>query len=554
MSSGFDASAKLEQLLRLPAENEVVEFKKAESGKHFDDIGIYFSALCNEANLKSVASAWLVFGVNNRREATGTNFRPNRANLDSLKHEIATKTTSRITFVEIHEVQHSGQRVVMMQIPAAPRGTPIAFDGHYYGRDGESLGPLNPEEYERIRSQAKVDDWSAVIVPEASLDDLDQAALDQARKNYIAKFPDQATAVESWDDAKFLSKVKLSRDGKLTRAAILLLGKDEAEHRLGTADAKIRWILKDDKGVERDYAIFGIPFLLAVDRTFAKVRILKYRYMRGDSVFPEEVDTYDPYTIRESINNAIAHQDYTIGGRINVVEFDDRLVFSNVGTFMPGDVHRVVIDDSPQEVYRNQCLVTAMFKLKMVDTIGGGIRKMFLAQSKRFFPMPDYRLDDQRVQVTFTGKILDMNYARLLAKNPELSLEDMLLLDQIQKARPISDADARDLRARKLIEGRKPNYFVAKPVAQLTGHKAEYSKNSAFEKQYYLDFICKAIDEHGEMARGDINKLIWDILPAWMDEAKRRNRIENLLRELRKSGKIVNVRRGAESVWKRPPE
>ena len=164
MSSGFDASSKLEQLLRLPAENEVVEFKKAESSKHFDDIGKYFSALCNEANLKSVSNGWLVFGVNNRHEVTGTNFRPNRASLDSLKHEIATKTTSRITFVEIYEVHHSGRRVVMMEIPAAPKGTPIAFDGHYYGRDGESLGPLNPEEYDRIRSQSKIDDWSAVIV------------------------------------------------------------------------------------------------------------------------------------------------------------------------------------------------------------------------------------------------------------------------------------------------------------------------------------------------------------------------------------------------------
>ncbi len=554
MNSGFDASAKLEQLLRLPAENEVVEFKKAESGKHFDDIGKYFSALCNEANLKSVASAWLVFGINNRREATGTNFRPNRANLDSLKHEIATKTTSRITFVEIYEVQHSGQRVVMMQIPAAPRGTPIAFDGHYYGRDGESLGPLNIEEIERIRSQSTVEDWSAVIIPNATVSDLDPDAILQARLNFVSKFSDKAAEAATWDDAKFLDKAKLTIKGQLTRTAMLLLGKEESEHFLQPADPKIRWLLIDANGSDRDYALFGMPMLLAVDKVFAKIRNLKYRYMRGETLFPEEIDQYESLSIREALNNCIAHQDYSLAGRINIVERDESLSFTNLGSFVPGNVQRVVIEDAPEEYYRNRFLATAMFNLKMVDTAGGGIRKMFLAQRRRFFPMPDYDLSNSRVAVTLTGKVLDLNYARLLATDGSLTLEEIMLLDRVQKRLSLHDREAKVLRDRGLIEGRKPNYYIAKTVAQQVGQKAEYSKNSAFEKQYYLDLICKAIDEHAEMARGDIDKLIWDILPAWMDEAKRRNRIENLLRELRKSGKIVNFRRGAESVWKRPPE
>lgn len=243
-----------------------------------------------------------------------------------------------------------------------------------------------------------------------------------------------------------------------------------------------------------------------------------------------------------------------MAGRINVIERDESLSFTNLGSFVPRNVQRVVIDDTPEEYYRNRFLATAMFNLKMVDTAGGGIRKMFLAQRRRFFPMPDYDLSNNRVAVTLTGKVLDLNYARLLATDGSLTLEEILLLDRVQKRLSLLDHEAKVLRDRHLIEGRKPNYYIAKTVAQQTGQKAEYSKNSAFEKQYYLDFICKAIDEHGEMARGDIDKLIWDILPAWMDESKRRNRIENLLRELRQIGKIVNFRRGAESIWKRPPE
>lgn len=550
MNLNFDPAAKLNALLDLPAENEVVEFKEAKNGFDFRKLCKYFSALCNEANLKTQDSAWLIFGVANDRTVVGTKYRPQRPGLDSLKEEIGDRTTSRVTLIEIYEVDHPDGRVVMLEIPPAPRATPVAFDGHFYARDGESLQALNPVEYERIRAQSTLDDWSAAVVENATIDDLDSDAMVQARLNYIAKFPEQTEQVESWDDAKFLSKTKLTLNGKLTRAAILLLGNAEAERFLGTADAKIRWILKDDRGVERDYQIFGIPFLLAVDRTFAKIRLLKYRYMRGDTVFPEEVDTYDPFTIRESINNAIAHQDYSLGGRIDVVEFDDRLIFSNVGSFLPGDVRRVVIDDSPQQVYRNQLLVQAMFNLKMVDTIGGGIRKMFLAQSQRFFPMPDYRFEGQQVRVTFTGKILDMNYARLLAKNSELSLEDMLLLDQIQKGQPIENSEAKDLRKRKLIEGRKPNYLVSKPIAELTDQKAEYSKNRGLDKQYYLDFICAALEQHGKMTRQDLDLLLWNKLPEILTDEQRKRKIGNLLAELSRNDTVESFWEDGLSTWK----
>ena len=128
-------------------------------------MGKYFSALSNEANLKGKPHAWLIFGIKDKgRTVVGSRFRPSRKDLDSLKGEIAKKTTSRITFIEIYELFLPEGRVLMLQIPAAPKGIPIAFDGHYYGRDGEELSPLNLEEIERIRAQAITEDWSAAIV------------------------------------------------------------------------------------------------------------------------------------------------------------------------------------------------------------------------------------------------------------------------------------------------------------------------------------------------------------------------------------------------------
>lgn len=545
----METSVKLHALLELLGESEVVEFKEAKNGYDFTKLGKYFSALSNEANLKRQSAAWLVFGVKDNHQVVGSNFRSMRKDLDSLKEEIANKTTNRITFIEIHEVQHAHGRVVLFEIPAAPKGLPIAFDGHYYGRDGEALSPLNLEEIERIRAQATTEDWSAVTIPSAGLDDLDAEALQVARKNFRNKFPDKAAEVDGWDDATFLNKAKLTIKGRITRTALLLLGKEEAEYLLSPAEAKIRWLLKDAQGNDRDYALFGMPLLLAVDKVYAKIRNLKYRYLLEGTLFPEETDQYEPYAIREALNNCIAHQDYTLAGRINVIERDESLTFTNLGSFVPGDVQRVVMEDAPEEHYRNRFLATAMFNLKMVDTAGGGIRKLFMFQKARFFPFPDYDISDRRVKLTLMGRVLDMDYARLLASNGDLTFQEVIALDKVQKRLPLNDQEEKILKAKALIEGRKPNFFVAKAIAQKTGQKANYSKYKAFDKQYYLDLICKAIGEHGSLTRKDIDELLWSKLPDWMDEVKKKHRVTNLMTECRQQGKIVNEGSDTQSKW-----
>jgi ATP-dependent DNA helicase RecG len=532
----------LADLRNLSAENEIIEFKEAKTGYDFNRLGKYFSALSNEANLKGKPFAWLVFGVENKKHSiVGSQFRTIRKDLDSLKSEIANKTTNRITFIDIYELNEPDGRVIMFQIPAAPKGFPIAFEGHYYGRDNEDLSPLNLEEIERIRAQATTEDWSAGIVPGSNLEDLDEESILLARKNYKNKFPEKASEVDSWDDITFLNKARITIKGKITRTAIILLGKEESEHFINPAEVKIRWLLKDANGNDKDYAIFNCPMILAVDKVYAKIRNLKYRYIKNGTLFPDEVNQYEPYSIREALNNSIAHQDYTKHGRINVVEMDDQLIFTNLGSFIPGSVEKVVKDDAPEEHYRNRFLATAMFNLKMVDTAGGGIKRMFNYQRERFFPMPDFDLSGGKVKVTISGKILDLEYARLLAQNKELTLDEIIMLDKVQKKQPLTEYEEKHLKGKKLIEGRKPNFFIGIKVAEKTGQKASYSKNKAFDKSYYLDLVEKAIGEHKSMSRSDIDDLLWNKLPEWMSEKQKKGKIGNLISEMRMNGKIHNL-------------
>jgi ATP-dependent DNA helicase RecG len=287
MRTQTDITNILQDLCFQGLENEVVEFKEAKNQYDFEKIGKYFSALCNEANLKGKRSAWLVFGIKDKNKSiVGSKFRYNRADLDSLKSEIANHTTGRLTFIEIYELSFPEGRVVMFEIPGAPKGIPISWKGHYYGRDGEELNALNLEEVERIREQTRKEDWSAGIINSASIEDLSKEAIDKARFSYKTKNHHLTAEIDAWDDLTFLNKAKVFIKGKCTRTAILLLGKPESEHFINPATAKISWILRDRDNMDKDYQHFTCPFLLNTGNVYQKIRNLKYRYIADGTLFP----------------------------------------------------------------------------------------------------------------------------------------------------------------------------------------------------------------------------------------------------------------------------
>jgi len=542
-----DLHIKLKQLQLLESENEIVEFKEANNNFDFNKLGMYFSALSNEANLLSKDCAWLVFGVENKyHKVVGTKYRENRTDLDKLKKEIADKTSNRITFQEIYELNLTDGRVILFQIPPAPRGLPISFDGHFYGRDGESLVPLNLEEIERIRNQGSFFDWTSQIIFDATIEDLDEIAIKKARSEFIKRNPKYTEEVDSWNNRKFLDKAKLTIKGKITRSALILLGKEEGEHFLGSF-VKIRWNLKTIDNQDKDYDIFSIPFILAIDEVYKKIRNLKYRYLQEGTLFPDEVLRYAPFSIRESLNNAIAHQDYTKAARINLVEFeDDHLVISNYGAFLPKSVENVVLNDTPEEIYRNPFLVEAMKNLDMIETQGGGIRKLFDLQRQRFFPMPDYDTSEGKVKVTIVGKIVDEVFAQILAKNPHISIESIILLDKVQKNKPVTDEEYKDLKKLRFVEGRKNNLYLSLKIIHPTGDaqlKPDYVKNRGLEdeivKKYLFDYI-----KLDKVSRKDIDKFMWNKLSDILDDKKKKDKIRNLLQKLRKEGKIYSPKYG----------
>ena len=238
-------------------ETEVVEYKAAKQNYDFEDIGKYFSALSNEANLRGTECGWLLFGITNDRQINGTAYRK-EASMPSVG-------------------LRRGKRVVAFQIPAGAFATPTTWHGIPWSRENESLVEMPKFKLEAIYGQSRPD-WSRQLAFEANLDDLDPDAVSFACKKYVEKFEESQPAVRDLDEVSILSKMGLIIHGHVTNAALVLLGKSEASVFLGGIEPRITWTLYASDGSTIAYEHFEPPFIMQVDRVLGKIRNEKYRF------------------------------------------------------------------------------------------------------------------------------------------------------------------------------------------------------------------------------------------------------------------------------------
>ena len=532
-------------------ESEVVEFKGAGDSYSTSSIGKYFSALANEANLRGQAKAWLVFGVDDQtRRVIGTDYRMQPDRLQGLKQQIADGAEPSISFRDIHSCISDGQRVLLFEVPAAPLGIPIAWQGHYYARSGESLSPLGLDKLDAIRAQTRITDWSAQAVEAASLADLSTEAVERARAAFARKYANRfdADEVRAWSDATFLDRARVTVDSKITRTTLLLLGRAESAYRLSPHPAQLTWKLV---GQERAYEHFAPPFLLSTTSLYQRIRNIQLRILPDDELFPIELAKYDQKIVLEALHNCIAHQDYSRQGRIVVTELPDRLLFENEGGFFEGRPDDYVDGTRTPRRYRNPFLAQAMTELNMIDTMGYGIHEMYTGQARRYFPMPDYELGEPNaVQMTLYGSIVDPAYTRLLIQRTDLALADVLALDRVQKKISISEMQRRQLRRAGLIEGRRPNLHVSASVASATNTQAEYIRTRAQDDEFYAKMVMDYLAQFGQASRMDIDRLLHGKLSDALDDNQKQSKINNLLTNMRRAGKIANTSSKKKPSWR----
>ena len=547
-------------LREYPQENARCEWKEFKNlknsfcGDEKDDVISYVSAIAN------MEGGFLVVGVHDKTlEIGGTDtYNYDRQKAILRLTERCTNLSSEGLDIEEYVTDDTQKVVWVIHIPKHLPKCPVYAHDKAWQRIEDSLVELTQERLNAILDEPLFTDtdWSAVIVPNATIDDLDEVAIAKPKvmfKKVHSRIP--VAEVNAWSTEEFLSNAGVMIDGGITRAAIILLGKPVSVFKLRPAVVRVTWSLRDEHEDVVDYEHFTAPFILTVDQILAKVHNLTMREMPGGTMFPDVMQQYDDYSMREVLHNCIAHQDYTLQERINLVENPGFLYYANGGSFIPGSLQKALATHGPQRHYRNECLCNAMVNFNMIDIVGRGIRKIFNEQWKRHFPMPDYEIDaaNKEVAVRLYGNAINEKYTKLLKEDKDLSLEDCILLDAMQKGHRLSETDAKKLLERGLVEGDYPDLTISLSIARQTKQLPEYIKVKGLErdkiKQMALQFIQNAGEEGTKLDA--ILEYIKDVLPSTKSMEQKRRLLRHILEEMKNEDMIqVNGRTWFENGYK----
>lgn len=537
-----------EQIASMKKENRYLEFKS--NYQEAQKLGRYISALSNGACLDRQDYAYLYFGVDDTTlNVKGTTFDASKIKAQgnqSLEIYLRQYIAPKVNFT-IDEFMYEGTtRVVVFKIPAAV-SEPTTFMNKPYVRVDSHVTELTPyKEWMREIYTSKVD-WTAKIIEDATIEDLDGEAIRLARDGYKLRFPDFVSEMDTWSDVVFLDKANLTQDGKITRAAMLLVGKKEKAYKLNHI-AQLVWKCFQDGETFGD--IFTIPFIKTTSELLGRIRNYRFKIYPHTSLIPAEVWKYDTRSILEGLHNCIAHQEYVQNERIVVTEEKEKLTFENTGGFFEGDYEEYVLGTKTPKRYRNPFLMKAMVNVKMIDSQGYGIHNLFVRQKERYLPMPDYDgTSESHVVMHLPGTVIDENYSLMLMSNQDITLTDAVLLDHLQKGKTINDNAIDMLRKKHLVEGRRPHVFIAKALAQSTDKKVEYSKHKGLETKSCEAMLLDALRDHRTLTKSEIVKLLWNVLSDQLSDTQKMNRIEYILKKLKKNGDIQNKSQGNTSEW-----
>ncbi|MEO7954691.1 MAG: ATP-binding protein [Polaromonas sp.] len=542
---------------QFPKENERHEWKEWHSlksnisGRKGEDLVSYVSALANMDG-----GGCVVVGAQDKTlEITGIrDFSDYTA--ENVVHRILGKTPGLPSIgLRIEELQASdtGAVVWLVHVPRhAPRQPVLAHDKAWQ-RDGDSLTELREDRRRAILNElVSGQDWSAGVVPNATLADLDPEAVAKAREKFADRHQQgrRAADMAAWSTAEFLDRAKITLHSQITRTALLLLGRPESVALLAPNSAEISWLVREERIAQH----FDPPFLLTTTEVAQHIRNPNIKLFPATELLAVELPRYDNRMILEGLHNCVAHQDYEQGGRIVVLEMPGRLKLTNPGRFVDGEPEDYFTGQRTPSVYRNPWLARAMTEIGMIDKGGYGISEMVAGQRKRYLPLPDYEGSTPAETVfNIYGQAIDENYSKLLMERSDLPLEVVIWLDRVQKKHRIGADQASVLRRTKLIEGRKPNFFVAAHVADATNTRPEYTRNKGLDDHYYKTLILQHIKQFKSASVLEVRSLLLDKLPDSLTPVQKQAKVKNLLTALRVSGlegqKIVATQQGKGGRW-----
>jgi ATP-dependent DNA helicase RecG len=522
------AVEKLQKWLDMK-EDEHLECKEAKTNFHFETLVKYCVALANEGGGK------MILGVTDTLPRTVVGSQA-FSNLERTKAGLIERLRLR---VDVEEIRHPDGRVLVFQVPARPIGMPVQYEGAYWMRGGQDLVPMTPDRLQRIFAEAGPD-FSAEICPRARLDDLDPTAIEVLRRLWQRKSPDQDIATRPME--RLLADAELVVDGRMTYAALILLGKREAlgKH-LAQAEVIFEYRSHEAPGPAAERHEFRQGFLLVLDEIWRLINLRNDLQHFQQGFFVWDVPTFSERMVREAVLNAVSHRDYRYSGSVFVRQYPQRIEIVSPGSFPPGITPENILR---QQNPRNRRIAEVLGKCGLVERAGQGFDLIFRECIRQSKPLPDFsHTDAYFVWLTLHGEIQDPEFLRFLEEIGQermatFSTDDFLVVDLVHREQPVPDplkSRVEHLLEQGIIErlgrGRGVRLLLSQRFYRRLGKAGVYTRKRGLDRETNKALLVRHLRESGD-AGCPISEL-QQVLPA-----QSRDQLKRLLSELRREGRV----------------
>jgi ATP-dependent DNA helicase RecG len=241
------------------------------------------------------------------------------------------------------------------------------------------------------------------------------------------------------------------------------------------------------------------------------------------------VPDYAPESLREAVNNALLHRDYSRLEGIYIQWHPDHVLIASPGPFPSGVTTQNILVHEPKP--RNPRLAESFRRIGLVEQTGRGVDRIYLGQLRYGRPVPDYsRSDSEGVRVVLPGGKPSLEFAALVYEENRvgrvLTLDELMVLNAlfyerqtdstavgalIQKGATAARAVLERLVERGLLEARGDRrgraYMLSAALYRRLHQEVEYVRARGFEPLQREQMVLNYARNHGGITRSEVADL-----------------------------------------------
>lgn len=391
--------------------------------------------------------------------------------------------------------------------------------------------PMYPYEINTRLSELSLLDYSAQILLDATIDDLDPNERVRLRNIIKMRKGDKSLLDLTDDELDKALRIVKEENGKLypTVTGMLLIGKEEKiQEMMPTAKSSFQVLEGTQVRINEQ---FSKPLLATFEIFENYLKAWNPEQEMEYGLFRIPIPEFSAAAFREGLVNAFCHRDYSILQQVRLAIEDEGLSISSPGGFIEGVNLNNLLSVEPHG--RNQALADALKRIGLAERTGRGIDRIFEGSIIYGRPLPDYSESTERCVKLFIQRAKpDLAFAKMIADEEKrigrmLPINSLLILSTLQTQRRTTLQELSEIihvsearikaNVEKLLEsglveasgnGKVRAYILSAKVYKEQDKSVGYVRQTGIDKLRYNELILKLAEQQGFVTRDNVSELL----------------------------------------------